>query len=252
MGSDGVRLATYEWGEPDAPTVVAVHGFASSALLNWRDTGWTRDLVRSGFHVIAVDQRGHGGSEKPHDTVAYSMDVLVADLLAVLDAYMLDEIAVLGYSLGARVGWHAAIAAPHRISRAVLGGIPDGQPLRDFDTRAALEFVAAGTPVVDDLTRTYLDMAGGLPGNDLTALISLVEGMKSDPPIDATDPPAQPVLIATGSRDAILEGSRSLASAAPAGRFLEIPDRTHFTAPPSHHFRRAGIAFLAEGAGLTP
>ena len=63
MSSDGVAIATYEWGDPDAPTVVAVHGFASSAIANWHVTGWTRELTRAGLHVIALDQRGHGASD---------------------------------------------------------------------------------------------------------------------------------------------------------------------------------------------
>ena len=40
---------------------------------------------RAGFHVIAVDQRGHGLSDKPHSPSAYSMDTLVADVQQVLD-----------------------------------------------------------------------------------------------------------------------------------------------------------------------
>jgi pimeloyl-ACP methyl ester carboxylesterase len=85
------------------------------------------------------------------------------------------------------------------------------------------------------------------PANDVEALIALVEGMRGGAQPDPADVPQQPVLFATGADDSIIEVSRELAAAAPHGRFLEIPGRTHFNAPPSGEFRRAGVDFLREG-----
>ncbi|WP_300593969.1 alpha/beta fold hydrolase, partial [Microbacterium sp.] len=67
MVGESYRIATYSWGDPDAQTVLAVHGFSSSCRDNWVNTGWVRDLTRAGFRVLGVDQRGHGASDKPHD-----------------------------------------------------------------------------------------------------------------------------------------------------------------------------------------
>ena len=246
MSSDGLKLGTYEWGDSDAPTVVAVHGFASSARANWEATGWVRDLTRAGFRVIALDQRGHGVSDKPHDPAMYRMDFLVADLLAVMDTYMIDEARFAGYSLGARVGWQAALDLPERLTRAVLGGIPDGDPLTRFRVDEAHAFIENGTPVEDRLTQAYLTMAGGIPSNDLAALVALVEGMRGGVQPDPANPPRLPILFATGSEDRILEASRSLADATPEGDFFVIPDRNHFNAPTSRHFRDAAIEFLKD------
>lgn len=253
MSSDGLELATYEYVEgsadtaADAPVVLAVHGFASSAWANWSATGWTRELTRAGFRVIALDQRGHGASSTPHDPSAYRMEALVDDVLTVLDTYLLDEVDYVGYSLGARVGWHAALELPTRIRRAVLGGVPDATPLTRFQVDQARAYIADGTPVADRLTQAYLTMAERIRGNDLAALVSLVEGMRGGPVPDADDPPRQPLLFATGSDDPILEGSKALAAAAPGGEFLEIPKRNHFNAPTSRHFREGGIRFLQAG-----
>jgi pimeloyl-ACP methyl ester carboxylesterase len=246
MSGDGLRLATYEWGDPDAPPVIAVHGFASGALLNWQASGWVRDLTRAGFRVIALDQRGHGASDKPHDPASYTMTLLVADLLAVLDTYLIDEVRLTGYSLGARVGWQAALDMPDRITRAVLGGIPDGDPLTRFRLDEARAFIAGEGELTDRLTETYLTMAGGIPNNDLTALVALVEGMRGGIRPEAANPPSQPLLFATGSDDPIIRGSRELAAAAPLGTFFEIPGRTHFSAPTSKPFRDAAVAFLLD------
>jgi pimeloyl-ACP methyl ester carboxylesterase len=245
--TDGVQIATYEFGDPAHPTVVAVHGFASSALYNWHATGWTRDLTRAGYHVIAIDQRGHGASDKPRSTAAYTMEILVADVLQVLDAYLLDEVGYVGYSLGARVGWQAGRELPDRITRAVLGGIPDGDPLKRFKVADARDHIEHGAEVEDRLTGAYLTMASSVPGNDLTALVALVEGMRDGPQPGPDNAPSQPLLFATGSEDRIIEASRALAEATPNGRFFEIPGRNHFNAPTSRHFREAAIAFLSEG-----
>ena len=244
MASDGVALASYEWGDPDAPVVVAVHGFASSAITNWHLSGWTRELTRSGFRVLALDQRGHGASSKPHDPSAYTMATLVADVLTVVDTYLIDDFALVGYSLGARVGWHAALELPERMTRVVLGGIPGGDPLTRFRIDEARAFVDGGPPVDDPLTMSYLTMAAGIPGNDLPALLSLVEGMRGGAQPDPANPPRQAVLFATGSEDPIVAASRALASAAPHGEFFEIPGRDHFNAPTSGQFRGRAVRFL--------
>jgi pimeloyl-ACP methyl ester carboxylesterase len=248
MSSDGVSIATYAFGDDlGAPVVLAVHGFASTAIGNWVATGWVRELGRAGFRVIAIDQRGHGASGKPRDPAQYSMPRLVDDVLTVLDTYLVDECLFVGYSLGARVGWHAALDLDTRISRAVLGGIPDGDPLTRFDIAAARASLASGEPVADRLTAAYLTMAEGVRGNDLEALISLVEGMRGGPQPDPAAPPTQPLLFATGSDDSILAKSRALADAAPNAAFFEIPGRNHFNAPVAREFRERALAFLREG-----
>lgn len=247
MSTEGFRLATYTWGDEDAPVVLCVHGFASSCRDNFVNTGWVRDLTRAGYRVIGVDQRGHGQSEKPHEAAAYSIDALVHDLVIVLDTYLVDTVRYSGYSLGARVGWQFAVQHPEHVERAVLGGIPDGKPLARLKLDEARAFVDEGVPVEDRVTRNYVTLADRVPGNDLRALVALAEGMRlgeGDP--DPSNAPPQPVLFATGSEDAILEQSRALAAATPGGRFVELPGRHHFNAPGSREFRQAALAFFGE------
>ncbi|MFT4258894.1 alpha/beta fold hydrolase [Microbacterium sp.] len=246
--ADGTRLATYTWGELDAPMVVAVHGFASSARDNWALTGWVRELIRAGYRVLALDQRGHGLSAKPHESGAYGIRTLVEDVESVLDAYLVDDAFYVGYSLGARVGWEVVRELPHRIGRAVLGGVPDGIPLARLNLEQLRAYLADGTPVDDRTTQNYIALTERVPGNDLRALVALAEGMRASRTIDPdpSDAPTRPILFATGSKDAIIEGSKALASAAPNGTFFEIPDRNHFNAPGSRAFKEAALAFLAQ------
>ena len=105
-----------------------------------------------------------------------------------------------------------------------------------------------------DLLRAYGGMAAqtileqSLPAWTEYALIALAEGMRlGDADPDPADPPAQPILFATGSEDAILEQSRALAEVTPGGSFVELPGRHHFNAPGSRDFRRAALDFFAQG-----
>ena len=141
MSGEGYRIATYCWGDEDAPVVIAVHGFASSCKDTWVDTGWVGSLLEVGFRVLGVDQRGHGKSEKPTQPRDYTMPLLVSDIETVLDTYMVDDALYLGYSLGARVGWQVCCDLGDRIERAVLGGIPDGRPLGRLDLAQAHAYI---------------------------------------------------------------------------------------------------------------
>jgi len=249
MSQEGFRIATYTWGEEDAPVVMAVHGFASSCRDNWVSTGWVSTLVRAGYRVLGVDQRGHGQSEKPHEAEDYTMPALVADLEAIIDTYMIEPILYLGYSLGARVGWHLASERPLRVERAVLGGIPDGRPLGRLDLAQARAYIDDGTAVTDPATQNYVRLAERVPDNDLSALVALAGGMRfGDENPDMGNPPEQPVLVAAGTDDTIFDDSKRLASLLPQGAFIEIPGRHHFNAPGARQFKQAGVEFLRSGS----
>lgn len=244
---EGVGLATYTWGDPDAPVVLLVHGFASSTRDNWVLTGWVSMLQHAGYRVLGIDQRGHGASEKPRQPSAYTMRTLAADIEQVLDTYLVDEAVYVGYSLGARVGWDVLRDLGDRVQRAVLGGIPDGRPLERLDVVEARAYIAERTPVSDPSTRDYIALTERVSGNDLEVMLALALGMRGEARTIDPDPataPAQPLLFATGSDDPIIEGSRRLAAAAPHGAFIEVPGRHHFNAPGSTAFREAALQFL--------
>ncbi|GAA3935818.1 alpha/beta fold hydrolase [Microbacterium soli] len=246
---EGVALATYSWGQPDAPVVVLVHGFASSTADTWLHTGWVRMLKDEGFRILGIDLRGHGASEKPHDGAGYAVGSLAHDVEAVLETFLIDEALYVGYSLGARVGWQVLQDLGDRIPRGVLGGVPDGIPLDRLDVDQVCRYADEGVPVTDPDTLDYIALAERVPGNDLHALLALAEGMRGSQAVDP-DPahaPRQPVLFATGSEDGVLDGSRRLAEAAPQGSFFTIPGRHHFNAPGSKAFRLAALEFLRAG-----
>ena len=79
MATDGVRIAYETVG--DGEPIVLVHGFASDRKQNWKDVGWYETLTGAGYRVVALDFRGHGESDRPHDDRFYG-DKMLGDVLA--------------------------------------------------------------------------------------------------------------------------------------------------------------------------
>jgi pimeloyl-ACP methyl ester carboxylesterase len=72
------------------------------------------------FHVFAIDQRGHGDSDRPAS--GYTMADLSDDAVAFMDAMGITRATVVGHSMGSFVAQRVAITAPERVSRLVLVG----------------------------------------------------------------------------------------------------------------------------------
>ena len=80
--TNGVTLRVTETGERGAPVVVLCHGFPELAF-TWRHQ--VQALADAGYHVLAPDQRGYGGSDKPAAVDAYNVAQLTADVVGLLD-----------------------------------------------------------------------------------------------------------------------------------------------------------------------
>jgi NAD(P)-dependent dehydrogenase (short-subunit alcohol dehydrogenase family)/pimeloyl-ACP methyl ester carboxylesterase len=102
--TDGVRLAVYESGNPDGPTIVAIHGYPDNHTV-WDGVA---ELLASDYRVITYDVRGAGESDKPGARSAYRMHQLVDDFAAVLDAVSPDApVHVLAHDWGSIQAWPA-------------------------------------------------------------------------------------------------------------------------------------------------
>jgi pimeloyl-ACP methyl ester carboxylesterase len=122
--SDGVDIAFTDEGE-GFPALL-IHGFASNLRVNWVSTSWVRDLVAAGRRVVALDNRGHGESGKPHDRAAYPAPVMAEDARRLLDHLGIETTDAIGYSMGARIAAFLALNHPDRVRRVVFSGLGDG------------------------------------------------------------------------------------------------------------------------------
>jgi pimeloyl-ACP methyl ester carboxylesterase len=240
-------------GIPGRP-VLLLHGFASSAKLNWLDTGWLPALVEAGRRVITVDLPGHGLSAAPEDLDSYSPSRIRADLLQIVADMGVRPLAaddgdsgldVVGYSLGSRLAWEFGATQPELVHRMVLGGPGAADPLAAFDVAAAQRYLADGTPIADRSTAQLLRMALSLPHNNIFALLSLVEAIKAEPFTPSEAVPRMPMLLIAGEKDDRAATLPELAALAPHAEQLILAGRDHINAVTSRAFKDSAIAFLA-------
>ena len=91
--------------------------------MNWLFPQWVKTLTRAGRRTIVFDNRGHGRSEKLYDPEAYRPWVMAGDAARLMDHLGIARADVMGYSMGARIAAHLALAAPEKMRGLVLAGL---------------------------------------------------------------------------------------------------------------------------------
>ncbi len=115
--SDGVRIRYVEQGSGEP--IVPVHGFARN-IERWVETGVIKNLAKD-HRVIALDCRGHGKSDKPHDPKQYGPE-MGKDVVRLLDHLGIPKAHIVGYSMGGAITAHLLTMNPERFLTATLGG----------------------------------------------------------------------------------------------------------------------------------
>ena len=142
--STGVTLNVAVGGPPDAEPILFLHGFPESHR-TWRHQ--LRDLSRD-HKVVAPDQRGFAGSDKPDGVENYETDRIVADAIALADTLGLESFTLVGHDWGGAVAWLAALAHPDRVRRLVIVNAPhplifQKSLIEDAAQRAASQYIRA-------------------------------------------------------------------------------------------------------------
>ena len=246
LDSDGVKIHYETYGE-GAP-IVLVHGFAASIKLNWTGTGWV-DTLQPVRRVVALDCRGHGPSDKPHDPAAYDSEKMRQDVLNLMDYLGIEKADLFGYSMGSFIS--AGLLAYHgeRFTSVVLGGTGDVTKGLPVDTgRSIAAALAADDPstVTDPVGLGFRAFAESDPNNDLKALAAC--SGNPAPPIDASAFARVdiPVLIVKGANDATTEDADPTAAVIPGAKLVLIPDTDHLTVVPDQRFKDAVLDFLRQ------
>jgi pimeloyl-ACP methyl ester carboxylesterase len=99
------------------PLVLLCHGFPES-WYSWRHQ--LPALAEAGFHVVAPDMRGYGGTDCPEAIDQYTLFHLVGDMVGLLDALGADQAVIAGHDWGAPLAWLAVLLRPDRF-RGVIG-----------------------------------------------------------------------------------------------------------------------------------
>lgn len=250
FSSDGVDIAYVDVaptmadrGEP----IVLVHGFASNHAVNWLNTLWVRTLTHDGRRVIALDNRGHGHSAKPHNPSDYDARIMAADVARLMDHLDIPRADVMGYSMGARITAYLALQHPERVRTAILGGLGDhlvdgvGLPLGIADAMEAPSLQGLSDPM-QRMFRAFAEATG----SDLAALAACIRGSRQTLTRDDCAAIRTPTLICIGTNDHIAGDAHALAALIPGARALDIPGRDHNLAVGDKVFKQGVLAFLAE------
>ena len=122
--TDGLKQQILEAGS--GPLVLLIHGFPELGI-SWR--AQVQALADAGFHAVAPDMRGYGGTDKLADTADYSILHLVGDMVDLVRALGEKQCIVVGHDWGEPVAWHCALMRPD-LFRAVFGLSVPFQPRR--------------------------------------------------------------------------------------------------------------------------
>ena len=255
--SDGVEIHYLVEGRGDP--VVLLHGITGTAASNWGAAGIIGRLAEE-FQVIAVDQRGHGKSGKPHDAASYGKRMAL-DIVDLLDHLRLQQAHVVGYSMGGFITMKVVALAPDRLMSAVVGGagwwIPELRDEAMFDALAvSLEEGRGGGPLVEFLwpgeeppTPEQAQAIGQamVASNDQMALAAVVRGMAGlDVSAELLRINKVPTLNIIGSEDPLKPNADALVDVMQEHRLHVIEGANHMNTLNSPEFVDTVRAFFIE------
>ncbi len=242
---DGVRLAYRELGS--GRPLVLIHGYFSTATVNWVRYGHAAHLAERGFRVLMPDLRGHGDSAKPRDAASYPPDVLADDGFALVEALGLTDYDLAGYSLGGRTVARMLVrgAAPRRAVIAGMGleGLVHAVGRGAFFRRVltGLGTFARRTP--EWRAEAFLRTVGGDPAALRRVLDAFV-----DTPREALARIAVPTLVVAGADDRDNGSAEDLAAVLPNARAVRVPGG-HMSAVARPELGAAIAEFLTASPG---
>jgi pimeloyl-ACP methyl ester carboxylesterase len=245
----GQRFHYTETGEPGRPAVVFLHGITGHGR-TWDEEA---RLLADRHHVLAPDLRGHGDSAPATDG-DYTVATMADDLAAFVDALALPSIALVGLSLGGRVGIAYAATHPARVTRLMVidigpdiaeagrrrvGALMAASPERFESVEAAYRYARAANPRQDEaLLRARVSHAVR-PGPDggvaWTYDRAIRDAMRSGRWHDPTElwplwrAITCPTLLVRGADSDVLspEDARRMTETSPWARLVEVPDAGH-------------------------
>jgi pimeloyl-ACP methyl ester carboxylesterase len=241
--SDGVRIAFMDEGSGDP--ILLIHGFASSVKDNWVDPGWVSFLTGNGFRVVAMDNRGHGESEKLYDVNAYGMPVMAEDARRLLDHLGIARADVMGYSMGARITAFLALQQPERVRSAVFAGLGGNmvRPMAGTGPIAHALEAESIDQVTNPTARTFRAFAEKT-GSDLRALAACIRSSREPITREIIAKLSCPVLVVTGSEDVIGGSAEELAALIPGAEAVTVQRRDHMRTVGDRVYKEGVLSFL--------
>ena len=252
------RLEALDFGG-DGSGVLLLHGLAGTAR-EWEETAAWLVLTH---HVVALDQRGHGRSERRPEDLAPA--AFVADALEAVESLGLAPAILVGQSLGGLIAFLAASERPDLVSALVVveatptregPGVAeqiadyfDSWPLPFPSEEAAITFFGGESPRARAWARNLVSTPDGLqPAFDTDVLVAAIEEALARDHWDAWRALAVPTLLVRGEEGELSPvEADAMVAAVPAVQLVSIPGAghdVHLDAPET--WRKAVERFLAQ------
>lgn len=261
--SNGVKIRYVIEGE--GQPVVLIHGWMGDATMWGRDAAGNPKLDASkspGFQVIALDCRGHGQSDKPHDPAKYGPEMAL-DIVRLLDHLKIEKAHLVGYSSGTFLAGYIVAHHPERVLSVVYAAqAPILESANKVDAEEIEVFASAAekgedlgayilavmpkerTPTPEQATAMAKYM---FAGKDVKAFAAAGRSFKHlGVPKDQLNRPEIPTLFIHGSDEGEAVKSRVAAvkQLVPHAQFKLIEGGTHITTLAKPEFGEALMAFL--------
>jgi pimeloyl-ACP methyl ester carboxylesterase len=235
--NNGVKIHYEVDGQ--GPPLVVQHGLTSS-LERWRMAGRLAPLLATVCRTIMVDARGHGESDKPHDSTSYQPWNFASDILAVLNTIGIQKSGYYGYSMGGAIGFHGIVQyAPDRFDYLILGGMSPYST--EVERREWQIYVGWAQMMVDNGTEAWVSFMEKSTGmayppsfrtlmlkNDPFALLAAGNSIIDWPSAENLLPKIKvPCLVFAGEADGFCIGAKKAAAAISNARFISFPGLNH-------------------------
>ena len=225
--------------------ILLIHGFASTASVNWQATGWYETLMNAGFEVIAIDNRGHGGSTKFYEEDAYQLETMADDAAALLDHLNIGSANIMGYSMGGRISAMLAYRHPEKVLDVILAGNGYNMVIGGFPSSTIRDGLNAESfdKIETETGRAFRRFAEQT-NSDLRALAACIMGVRSNIEADLFQHIKKRVLVTIGTEDTVAVDGEKLASLMPNAQFEPIPKRNHMNAVGDKAYKSNVLIFL--------
>jgi pimeloyl-ACP methyl ester carboxylesterase len=238
----GLRLHYLDWGNPEAPPLLLLHGLQDSAAL-WSTFA---ESMRDAFHVIALDHRGHGDSPQAK---TYRLADYVAEVKATVEALVLSNVVLIGHSAGSKNAWmcianHPGIAAKLVITDMDPDSFNPGSVAMISRYKDETDEYDTFEDVMERLRSRQPNASDTELGRDVASLTKLIDGNRYTWKRDRNvvtqyDRPdvwehlrkvAVPTLIIRGADSTLLrhDVAERMRTAIPDCRLVEIPHGGHW------------------------
>ncbi len=236
---DGTKI--YYEVKGDGFPVILVHGFSGTSQ-GWKHCAVYDSLLKAGYKVVLLDQRGNGRSDKPHNENAYANDAEAKDIISLMKSLNLNAYYAVGYSRGSIIVSRLFILDKHHVKKAAMGGMGDEYTNPQWPRR-----IHAYRALMGDTTLHDVDGMINYIHSQHFDELALAYQQKYQPSATVSELAAVriPVLIIKGTEDKDSGSETGLSKLIPGSKITYVPG-DHNAAIRTVEFSNAIIKFISK------